>query len=143
MYLDGGSGVRVPMREIGLSTGEALQVYDTSGPVIADVHVGLPALRQPWIAARGDVETVRAGTRRPVVRARHGRAVTQLHYARRGEITPEMAFIAAREGLPADFVRAEVARGRAIIPSNVNHPELEPMIIGRHFLVKINANIGN
>src|SRR5690606_40570702 len=67
---------------------------------------------------------------------------TQLAYARRGEITPEMAFIAAREGLPADFVRSEVARGRAIIPSNINHPELEPMIIGRNFLVKINANIG-
>src|SRR5690606_1936766 len=68
---------------------------------------------------------------------------TQLAYARRGEITPEMAFIATREGLPADFVRSEVARGRAIIPSNINHPELEPMIIGRNFLVKINANIGN
>ena len=72
-----------------------------------------------------------------------GRAVTQLHYARRGIVTPEMDFIAVREGLPAEFVRSEVARGRAIIPSNVNHPELEPMIIGRNFLVKINANIGN
>ena len=72
-----------------------------------------------------------------------GQPVTQLHYARKGEITPEMAFIATREGLPAEFVRDEVARGRAIIPANINHPELEPMIIGRNFLVKINANIGN
>ena len=69
--------------------------------------------------------------------------MTQLHYARKGEITPEMEFIAIREGLPADFVRDEVARGRAIIPANINHLELEPMIIGRNFLVKINANIGN
>ena len=69
--------------------------------------------------------------------------MTQLHYARRGEITPEMEFIAVREGLPAEFVRDEVARGRAIIPANINHLELEPMIIGRNFLVKINANIGN
>ena len=70
-------------------------------------------------------------------------AVSQLHYARRGEVTPEMEFIAIREGLPAEFVRSEVARGRAIIPANINHPEVEPMIIGRNFLVKINANIGN
>ena len=75
--------------------------------------------------------------------ARQGACVTQLHYARKGEITPEMEFIALREGLPADFVRDEVARGRAIIPANINHLELEPMIIGRNFLVKINANIGN
>src|SRR4029434_1094229 len=70
-------------------------------------------------------------------------AVTQLHYARQGIVTPEMEFIAVREGFDADFVRAEVARGRAIIPANINHPELEPMIIGRAFKVKINANIGN
>ena len=69
--------------------------------------------------------------------------VTQLHYARQGIVTPEMEFIAAREGFDAEFVRSEVARGRAIIPANINHPELEPMIIGRNFLVKINANIGN
>ena len=74
---------------------------------------------------------------------RGGGPVTQLHYARRGEVTPEMEFVALREGLPADFVRSEVARGRAIIPANINHPELEPMIIGRNFHVKINANIGN
>ena len=88
---------------------------------------GLPKLREPWIAAR----------------RRTGHVGTQLYYARRGEITPEMEFVGAREGLPADFVRAEIARGRAIIPSNINHLELEPMIIGRNFLVKINANIGN
>jgi phosphomethylpyrimidine synthase len=80
--------------------------------------------------------------RRPL-RASPGRCVTQMHYARRGEITQEMEFIALREGLEPAFVRDEVARGRAIIPSNVNHPETEPMIIGRKFLVKINANIGN
>src|SRR5581483_11576871 len=80
--------------------------------------------------------------RRPL-RAKPGRAVTQLRYARRGIITPEMEFIAIREGLAPEFVRDEVARGRAIIPANVNHPESEPMIIGRNFLVKINANIGN
>src|SRR5205807_4440203 len=76
-------------------------------------------------------------------RARPGRNVTQLHYARRGDITPEMEFIAIREGLPGETVRDEVARGRAIIPSNINHPESEPMAIGTNFLVKINANIGN
>ncbi len=80
---------------------------------------------------------------REALRARPGAVPTQLHYARRGQITPEMAFIAVREGLPAEFVQSEVARGRAIIPANINHPELEPMIIGRNFLVKINANIGN
>jgi phosphomethylpyrimidine synthase len=144
VLVEGDLGVRVPMREITLSGGEPpLRVYDTSGPRAHDLQAGLPALRADWIAARGDVEPARAGALRPVLRARDGKSVTQLAYARRGEITPEMAFIATREGLPADFVRSEVARGRAIIPSNINHPELEPMIIGRNFLVKINANIGN
>ncbi len=83
-----------------------------------------------------------ASVRRPL-RATPGRRVTQMHYARRGEITPEMEFVALREGVAAELVRDEVARGRAIIPANVNHPESEPMIIGRRFLVKINANIGN
>ena len=155
VHVEGESGrVRVPMREIALSGGEPpLRVYDTSGPHDADVRAGLPPLRGPWIAARGDaVETAPAGRargsaqipaslRRPVVRG--AGPVTQLHYARRGEVTPEMEFVALREGFDAEFVRAEVARGRAIIPANVNHPELEPMAIGRHFLVKINANIGN
>jgi phosphomethylpyrimidine synthase len=144
VYIDGELGVRVPMREIALSGGEPpLQVYDTSGPRVADLQAGLPPLREPWIEGRGDTEVVRMGAMRPVRRARSGRGVTQLAYARRGEITHEMAFVAAREGLPVEFVRSEVARGRAIIPSNINHPELEPMIIGRNFLVKINANIGN
>jgi phosphomethylpyrimidine synthase len=121
------STIRVPVREVSLSGGEpAVRLYDTSGPQGHDVRAGLPKLREPWVASR-----------------RGSECVTQLHYARRGEITEEMAFIAAREGLPATFVRDEVARGRAIIPANVNHPELEPMIIGRNFLVKINANIGN
>ena len=132
-------GVRVPMREIAVGGGEApLRVYDASGPRGYDVKTGLPALRADWIEARGDVE--RAGK---ALRAKAGAAPTQLHYARRGEITPEMRFIAVREGLQPEFVRDEVARGRAIIPANINHPELEPMIIGRHFHVKINANIGN
>jgi phosphomethylpyrimidine synthase len=144
VYVDGPRGVRVPMREIALSGNEEpIRVYDTSGPRGYDVHVGLPALRSAWIRARQDVEVVRRGERAEVLRAKPGRAATQLHYARRGDVTPEMEFIAVREGLPAEFVRSEVARGRAIIPSNVNHPELEPMIIGRNFLVKINANIGN
>ena len=153
VYVEGGR-VRVPMREIALSDGETpLQVYDTSGPHEADVRAGLEPLRRDWIAARGDVEQVvpagrahgseqiPASLHRPVVRGRG--AVTQMHYARKGEVTPEMEFVALREGFDPDFVRAEVARGRAIIPANVNHPELEPMAIGRNFLVKINANIGN
>jgi phosphomethylpyrimidine synthase len=119
-------GLRVPMREIALSGGEpSLRVYDTSGPQRHDVREGLPKLRRTW------------------TRPRTTGAITQLAYARRGEITPEMQFIAIREGLDAELVRSEVARGRAIIPANINHPELEPMIIGRNFLVKINANIGN
>ncbi|MDQ3070715.1 MAG: phosphomethylpyrimidine synthase ThiC, partial [Acidobacteriota bacterium] len=134
-------GVRVPMREISVAGGEApLRVYDTSGPRGHDIRTGLPALRSEWIMGRGDVEPV-AGRRG--LRARAGAAPTQLHYARQGHITPEMRFIAIREGLQPEFVRDEVARGRAIIPANINHPELEPMIIGRHFHVKINANIGN
>ena len=88
-------------------------------------------------------EPVFPGLRRRPVRGRAGQSVTQMHYAKLGTITPEMEFIAVREGLPAEFVRNEVARGRAIIPANINHPESEPMIIGRNFLVKVNANIGN
>src|SRR5687767_15047192 len=130
IYVEGPRDVRVPMREIRLggpgSSEPPLRVYDTSGPQDHDVKAGLPKLRAPWIGCR-----------------RNDPCVTQLHYARKGEITPEMEFIAIREGLPAEFVRDEVARGRAIIPANINHLELEPMIIGRNFLVKINANIGN
>src|SRR5690349_7180651 len=124
VYLEGPRGIRVPMREIALSGGERpLRVYDTSGPDGHDVRQGLPKLRRTWSTPPTPP--------------------TQLHFARRGEITAEMEFVALREGLPAEFVRAEVARGRAIIPANVNHQELEPMIIGRGFRVKINANIGN
>ena len=120
--------LQVPMREVALGGGEPpVRLYDTSGPQGHDVRAGLPKLREPWIAARRAT----------------GLVGTQLYYARRGEITPEMEFVAAREGLPAEFVRTEIARGRAIIPANINHLELEPMIIGRNFLVKINANIGN
>jgi phosphomethylpyrimidine synthase len=152
VYVEGPRGIRVPMREITLSDGEPpLRVYDTSGPRDHDLRSGLPPLRLPWILER-DVERVSERRippdgqvpptlQRPVYRGRG--AVTQLHYARRGEITPEMEFVALREGMDPEFVRSEVARGRAIIPANINHPELEPMIIGRAFHVKINANIGN
>ncbi len=157
VYVEAPGGIRVPMREISLSGGEPpLRVYDTSGPLFADVRQGLPPLREGWIRGRGDVEEVARSYRplpgtQPVEmpEALHRRTlrgtgrVTQMHYARRGEITPEMEFVALREGMDAEFVRSEVARGRAIIPANVNHPELEPMIIGRGFKVKINANIGN
>jgi phosphomethylpyrimidine synthase len=138
VFVEGPQDVRVPQREVALAGGEPpLRVYDTSGPQGHDVNNGLPKLRAPWVESR------RRSTL-PGQAAGPGTAcVTQLHYARKGEITPEMEFIAIREGLPADFVRDEVARGRAIIPANINHLELEPMIIGRNFLVKINANIGN
>ena len=122
--------VRVPVRRIELSGGEPpLDVYDTSGPQGCDPHRGLPKLRKPWIDARlanGD-----DGNR------------SQMHYARRGIITPEMKFVALRESTTPEFVRDELARGRAILPANIHHPESEPMIIGSKFLVKINANIGN
>ncbi|RPJ71550.1 MAG: phosphomethylpyrimidine synthase ThiC [Acidobacteria bacterium] len=156
VYVDRGR-VRVPMREITLSGAEPpVRVYDTSGPQGVDVREGLPPLRRGWILERGGVEDVPrsrplvAGDRMAPSLAARGRAalrgtgpVTQLHYARRGVITPEMEFVALREGFEPEFVRSEVAAGRAIIPANVNHPEAEPMIIGRNFLVKINANIGN
>jgi phosphomethylpyrimidine synthase len=121
--------LRVPVRRITVGGGEPpVDVYDPAGPRAVDPHVGLPKLRQPWIdrrVARGDVN------------------FSQMHYARRGEVTEEMRFVALREGVTPEFVRDEVARGRAIIPANRKHPESEPMIIGRNFLVKINANIGN
>ncbi|MHA6621800.1 phosphomethylpyrimidine synthase ThiC [Pseudonocardia sp. DLS-67] len=127
-YLEGPDGLRVPVRRIELSTGEHHDVYDTSGPytddtVAVDLAAGLPRLREPWIA-----------TREPG---------TQLSYARAGVITPEMRFAAIREGVDAELVRSEVAAGRAVIPANRRHPESEPMVIGKRFLVKVNANIGN
>jgi phosphomethylpyrimidine synthase len=152
-------------------------VYDTSGPytdpdAAIDPRRGLPPLRAAWIEERGDTEAIEGTDRRASAarRARAGRTVTQMHYARQGIVTPEMEFVAIREGerrealadagllarhagesfgasiplrVSPEFVRDEVARGRAILPANVNHPELEPMAIGRNFLVKINANIGN
>ncbi|MEY2472576.1 MAG: phosphomethylpyrimidine synthase [Actinomycetota bacterium] len=155
------ASVRVPVREVQLTDGTTFAIYDTSGPG-SDPTVGLPAMRTPWIDARNDTEVVAGrviqsrddgrGTKpvtpwhgpAPVIRrAAPRRTVTQMHYARRGEITPEMEFVALREGVTGEFVRDEVASGRAIIPSNINHPESEPMAIGRNFLVKINANIGN
>jgi len=151
IHVDGTRGIRVPMREISLAGGERpLREYDPSGPELVDVRHGLPSVRAGWLRGR-EVQPVDADQslglpmpgdlNRPVLRGNG--PVTQLYYARRGEITEEMEYVAIREGLEPDFVRAEVARGRAIIPANINHPELEPMIIGRNFLVKINANIGN
>ena len=189
--------IAVPMREITLSSAAhaPIHVYDTSGPYTdpaakIDIRKGLEPIRAPWIAKRGDVEelpgvsssfgrerandpalaSLRFHNPRKPLRAKSGRNVSQMHYAKKGVVTAEMEYIAIREnqliervtdeGLLAqhegesfgaliprrvtpEFVRDEVARGRAIIPANINHPELEPMIIGRNFLVKINANIGN
>ena len=199
--------IKVPMREVTLTNGEVIPLYDTSGPytdpqAVIDVRRGLPELRSGWIEGRGDVERYEgrnhqalddgakheardaqrleelrreaAALQRKPLRAKAGANVTQMHYARRGIVTPEMEYVAIRENqkrewmaqylndaereerlrgnpmgakIPAiitpEFVREEVARGRAIIPANINHPEIEPMAIGRNFLVKINANIGN
>lgn len=148
-----------------------VRVYDTSGPYTdesetVDIRKGLKSIRGKWIIEREDVieyegrevkpedngfksdivqkniEVFKGLDRKPL-RAKDGANITQLHYARQGLITPEMEFIAIREHVSPEFVRSEVARGRAVIPSNINHPESEPMIIGRNFHVKINANIGN
>ncbi|MGQ8875239.1 phosphomethylpyrimidine synthase ThiC [Paenibacillus sp. TSA_86.1] len=155
----------------GVEHNEPLRVYDTSGPMTdpefqMDIRAGLPALRTHWIMERGDVEAYEGraikpednglkpggrragaeeypGLRGQPLRAQAGRCVTQMHYARQGLITPEMEYAAIREGVEPEFVRQELASGRAILPSNINHPESEPMLIGRHFHVKINANIGN
>ncbi len=188
--------IRVPMRHITLEPSAKkppVVVYDTSGPytdpaVTIDIRKGLSPLRMPWIKARGDVEEITGRAQRPEddglkhgeigkvpvfdragrkpLRAKSGHNVSQMHYAKKGIITPEMEYIAIRENLgreqalkeardgqdfgasipdfvTPEFVRDEIARGRAIIPANINHPEAEPMIIGRNFLVKINANIGN
>ncbi|GAA0945425.1 phosphomethylpyrimidine synthase ThiC [Actinocorallia libanotica] len=164
-YLQGSrDDLRVPMKEIHLTDGSSLVLYDTSGPYTdpsyeADVRRGLPALREPWLAARDDTRPYegrpvrpeddgrRAPARAPfsgrAPRRASGGAVTQRAYAARGEITPEMEFAALREGVSPEAVRAALAAGRAVLPANVNHPELEPMVIGRDFLVKVNANIGN
>ncbi|MGE5545444.1 MAG: phosphomethylpyrimidine synthase ThiC [Solirubrobacterales bacterium] len=186
--------LRVAMREVDLEPGcgePPVRLYDTSGPYSdpaakVDIATGLAPLRQAWILERGDVETYEGRAHKPEddglkpgeqitvpvfdrqgrrpLRAKAGAAVTQMAYARRGIVTPEMEYVAIRENLrlaelrqrdgedfgadiPDDvtpeFVRDEIARGRAIIPANINHPEAEPMVIGRNFLTKINANIGN
>ncbi|MEP6875800.1 MAG: phosphomethylpyrimidine synthase ThiC, partial [Burkholderiales bacterium] len=202
--------LRVPQREVSLTNGETVSLYDTSGPYSdpaakIDVNHGLPSVRCAWIDARRDTETytgrshqalddgvkgeareaidsgridalrrAAAALQRQPRRAKAGANVTQMHYARRGIVTPEMEFVALRENgkrewmaeylsdesrerrlrgnamgaslpkiITPEFVRDEVARGRAIIPANINHPEVEPMAIGRNFKVKINANIGN
>jgi len=132
IYHEVGDGLRVPARRVDLTNGAHLDLYDTSGPytdpaTTIDVRQGLPQLRQGWIAQREPVSG----------------AATQLAWARAGVITQEMEFIAAREGVDVELVRTEVARGRAVIPANHRHPESEPMIIGKKFLVKVNANIGN
>ena len=193
VYLTGSrEDLRVPMRAVSQSEGNpTILVYDTSGPYTdpqarIDIRKGLAPLREKWIEERGDTERLdgpsseygrarladpklaelRFDLKRKPRRAKAGRAVTQMHYAKKGIVTPEMEFIALRENqklektldfqhpgqsfgaslpklITPEFVRDEVARGRAIIPANINHPETEPMIIGRNFLVKINANIGN
>ena len=187
--------VRVPMRKITLHPSakeEPVMTYDCSGPytdpnVKIDIYKGLPPVRTQWIEGRGDVERYEGRAIKPEdngnasekylapefpvkhkpLRARKGANVSQMHYAKKGIITPEMEYIAIRENMARampsepmerdgesfgaeipdyitpEFVRSEVARGRAVIPANINHPEAEPMIIGRNFLVKINANIGN
>lgn len=198
--------IRVPTRDIILTNGERINVYDTAGPytdpnVAIDVRKGLPAVRNAWLNNNADLETYSgrsaqplddglkntnntaqwdtlieqtAGLRREPRRAKSGAAITQMALAKRGIITPEMEYVALREngkrewmepylsnherhnrlqtnadnrGIPAlitpEYVRDEVARGRAVIPANINHTELEPMIIGRNFRVKVNANIGN
>ncbi|MFE7105886.1 phosphomethylpyrimidine synthase ThiC [Streptomyces sp. NPDC057575] len=180
--------LRVPVRQVHLTNGKDVTLYDTSGPytdptVETDVRRGLAPLRENWITARGDTEeypgrparpeddglkhtsprmgspllersrelgealrnldAVFPGRPRLPRRSRDGQPVTQLAYARRGEITPEMEYVAIRENVEPEVVREEIAAGRAVLPANVNHPEIEPMIIGKRFLVKVNANIGN
>ncbi|AVS83984.1 phosphomethylpyrimidine synthase ThiC [Paracidovorax avenae] len=205
-YLTGSRpDLRVPVRDIALTNGEQVSVYDTSGPYTdptadIDVRRGLASVRGAWIEGRGDTERYEgrkqqalddgsksedaarlavlraeaAALQRQPLRARSGANVTQMHYARKGIVTPEMEYVALRENgrrewmaqyqqdaareqrlagnamgasipkiITPEFVRDEVARGRAIIPANINHPEVEPMAIGRNFKVKINANIGN
>jgi len=172
IYVTGSrTDLRVPIREIALGNSPGgganapLRLYDTAGPGSVPEE-GLPSLRRGWVDERGDTETYpgrSAGTRddgrtatrgetqpptspgtgRDSRRAQPGRTVTQLHYARQGVVTPEMEFAAIREGVDPEQVRATLAAGRAILPANINHPESEPMVIGRDFLVKVNANIGN
>jgi phosphomethylpyrimidine synthase len=157
--------VAVPFTRVALTNGDTFDRYATAGPG-SDPEVGLAALRSAWVIERGDTEeydgreaqlldngkaAVRRGQAREQWRGHQarprrslpGRTVSQMHYARQGIITAEMEYVAIREGMDVELVRSEVASGRAIIPANINHPEAEPMIIGKRFLVKVNANIGN
>ena len=120
--------LRVPRTEVRLTDGTTFHLYSTEGPQGHEPQQGLPKLREAWVQRRVD---------------RGDRNFSQMHCARAGEVTEEMAFVAQREGMSPEFVRDEVAAGRAIIPANIRHTEMEPMIIGRKFLVKVNANIGN
>ena len=152
--------------DAGEEQNEPLNLYDTSGPfsdpnVTVNVAEGLAELRKDWTLKRGDVdelseksvdipENIQAAINQQIfpikkapLKAKSGKNVSQLHYAKKGVITEEMEYIAIRENMDPEFIRTEVAEGRAIIPANINHPEVEPMIIGRNFLVKVNANIGN
>jgi phosphomethylpyrimidine synthase len=155
VYREVGEGLRVPARRVELTNGEHLDLYDTSGPytdpdATIDVHRGLAPLRAHWIANRVPPPAEPAigpPPAEPAIGPPPAEPAigpqTQLAWARAGVITPEMQFIAAREAVDVELVRAEVARGRAVIPANHRHPESEPMIIGKKFLVKVNANIGN
>jgi phosphomethylpyrimidine synthase len=157
--------VRVPFTRVALTNGDTFDRYCTEGPG-SDPAVGLARLREAWVAERDDTEEYagretqlvdngRSAIRRGEAqgrwegkeltprKAKSGKRVTQMHYAKQGIVTPEMEYVAVREGCDVELVRSEVAAGRAIIPNNVNHPESEPMVIGRRFLVKVNANIGN
>jgi len=162
--------LQVPQRTILLTDNTTCTVYDTSGAYTdpnaqIDISKGLTDIRSAWLSERNDTEnytgrniqsldngfqeiqkssqTSAEHLQRTPKRAKKNQTVTQLHYAKRGVITPEMEYVALRENLSPEFIRNEIAIGRAIIPANINHTELEPMIIGRHFLTKINANIGN
>lgn len=163
--IDAGDGIEVPVTRVSLTNGETFDRYCTEGPG-SEPEKGLDPYRAPWIAERDDTEeydgraiklvdngkrAIREGSARDEWkgrdvtprRAKDGKRVTQMHYARQGVITPEMRYVAVRENCDVELVRSEVAAGRAIIPANINHPETEPMIIGKRFLVKVNANIGN
>lgn len=158
IYVEGKDGIKVPFKEISLTNNDTpVRIYDTTGPENNDVLKGLPELRKSWILERGDYIEKKSSYRsnpktsdpdlpmpnaqRKILEGKNN--VTQLYYARKGIITKEMEFVALRENCKPEFVRDEIARGRAIIPCNINHSESEPMIIGRNFLVKVNSNIGN
>ena len=159
--------IKAPFRKITLTDDSTLLTYDTSGPytdpnTTINIYEGLNELKKEWIEKRNDTQAVNKASiyaiareknpktqeikfkKKPtILKAKPGKNVSQMHYAKKGIITPEMEYIAIREGFKSEFVRKEVAEGRAIIPANINHRECEPMIIGRNFKVKINANIGN